>query len=372
MNITTNHVYIGNVDRLPQWAGLTDVEEPNNELKGEGLQKVVNKVRELIKNYLQLDSVNFLFGTGSSIHLGAASIQNIPEQAERDIEKSGDNELKEDFKKYITQLQKSLKDKNNAKKDDKFKDERGWDVIYDGTYIRDYKNIELKGDEIDSPKKHYGEICVMFELLLNYLTAISYQKDAENDKQGFERIHKLIDSLKGSLFKICDVHERTTSQRDLARIAGKGFKEAFASDKYIFHEKFLKSLMQRPLNLQRANIFTSNYDLAFEYAFDNLGIKYIDGFSGFHHRYFKPGTFNYDVFYPGSTTAGKVQRIEKVVRYFKLHGSISWVSDDERSSSNIYGIEEMPIELIKRKAKDGGERFSYGNLMGASDELCHG
>lgn len=47
MNITTNHVYIGNVDRLPQWAGLTDVEDPNNELKGEDLQKVVNKVRDL-------------------------------------------------------------------------------------------------------------------------------------------------------------------------------------------------------------------------------------------------------------------------------------------------------------------------------------
>ena len=75
--------------------------------------------------------------------------------------------------------------------------------------------------------------------------------------------------------------------------------DAFAQNKYIFHEKFLKSLMQRPLNLQRANIFTSNYDLAFEYAFDNLGIKYIDGFSGFHHRYFKPETFNYDIFYPG-------------------------------------------------------------------------
>lgn len=309
-----------------------------------------------------MDSVNFLFGTGSSIHLGAASIQNIPEQAEKDIENSEDNELKEDFKKYITQLQKSLKDKNNANKDDKFKDERGWDVIYDGTYIRDYKNVVLKNGEADSPKKHYGEICVMFELLLNYLTAISYQKDAENDEKGFERVHKLIDSLKGSLFKICDVHERTTSQRDLARIDEKGFEETFASDKYIFHEKFLKSLMQRPLNLQRANIFTSNYDLAFEYAFDNLGIKYIDGFSGFHHRYFKPETFNYDVFYPGSITAGKVQRIEKVVRYFKLHGSISWVSDEKRTSSNIYGIEEMPIELIKRKTKDNGD-FGYGNLM---------
>ena len=65
--------------------------------------------------------------------------QNIPKQAEKDIENSEDNELKEDFKKYITQLQKSLKDANEAKKNKKFTDERGWDVIYDGTYIRDYK-----------------------------------------------------------------------------------------------------------------------------------------------------------------------------------------------------------------------------------------
>ena len=147
------------------------------------------------------------------------------------------------------------------------------------------------------------------------------------------------------------------------RIKEKGLDAEFSRNKYLFHEKFLKSLMQRPLNLQRANIFTSNYDLAFEYAFDNLGIKYIDGFSGFHHRYFKPETFNYDIFYPGSTTAGKVQRIEKVVRYFKLHGSISWVSDGQRTPSNIYGIEEMPIELIKRKAEDKKDDFDYGNLM---------
>ena len=326
MNTEINHIYIGNIDRLPQWAGILTEEEVNDgELSDDNLHKVVGKVRELIKNYLQLDSVNFLFGTGSSIHLGAASIQNIPKQAEEDIMNSVDKELQEDFKKYITQLQKSLKDANAAKKDEKFKDERGWDVIYDGTYIRDYKKVEAKDGEKDVPEKQYGEICVMFELLLNYLTAISYQKNAENDKEGYERVHKLINSLKASLFNICDVHKRETSQRDLERIEKKGFKEAFATDKY-------------------------------------LGIKYIDGFSGFHHRYFKPETFNYDIFYPGSTTAGKVQRIEKVVRYFKLHGSISWVADNNHSSSNIYGIEEMPIDLIKRKANEGGD-FSFGNLM---------
>ena len=189
-----------------------------------------------------------------------------------------------------------------------------------------------------------------------------FQKEAEKADDESKRIQDLITALKKSLFTICDVHDRETNEKDLKRIREKGFEEEFKSNKYLFHEKFLKSLMQRPLNLQRANIFTSNYDLAFEYAFDNLGVKYIDGFSGFHHRYFKPETFNYDIFYPGSTTAGKVQRIEKVVRYFKLHGSISWVNDSQHTPSNIYGIEEMPIELIKRKAKEDNDSL-YGNLM---------
>lgn len=186
MNTEINHIYIGNVDRLPQWAGIsTDEDVKDGEIVDDNQQKVVGKVRELIKNYLQLDSVNFLFGIGSSIHLGAASIQNIPKQAEEVIVNSGDRELKEDFKKYITQLQKSLKDANDVKKDEKFKDGRGWDVIYDCTYIRDCKKVEVKEGEEAAPEKQYGEICVMFELLLNYLTAISYQKNAENDKKGF-------------------------------------------------------------------------------------------------------------------------------------------------------------------------------------------
>ncbi len=363
MKFKNNHIYIGNEDHLPTWSGHEGEITEHLELTDEEKSRSVLKIRELIKNYLQLDCVNFLFGTGSSIHLGAASIQNIPNQVEKDILDTGIKELQEDFNSYVKNLQKSFVDEHAPIKDVVFKNEKGWDVIYDGEYIRDYKkNISLVDGEKDSPEKHYGEILVMFESLLNYLTSILYQKEAENNHDDAKRVTNLINSLKKSLFNICDVHERTTSERDLNRIELKGFKEEFEKNKYIFHEKFLKSLMQRPLNLQRANIFTSNYDLAFEYAFDNLGIKYIDGFSGFHHRYFKPETFNYDIFYPGSSTSGKVQRIEKVVRYFKLHGSISWVKDENHSSNNIYGIEEMPIDLIKRKANDGG-KFGYGNLM---------
>lgn len=404
-DIKKNHVYIGNSDKAPEWVGLKQ-EEPTDEHRN----NLIAHIREKIKNYLQLDNVSFLFGTGSSIHLGAAGIQNIPSQVEKDIVSSDKDELKEDFKKYVIALQKPMLDKYHPKENEKFQDERGWNLVFDGTFIRNYeeeivkdkdadKKVEGENERIDEslekmedipgemmenlldetikdipkedPKddvqdedvsKHYGEILLQFELLLNYLTAMLFQKEAEKDDDESKRVQDLITALKKSLFAICDVHDRETSEKDLKRIRAKGLEEEFKRNKYLFHEKFLKSLMQRPLNLQRANIFTSNYDLAFEYAFDNLGVKYIDGFSGFHHRYFKPETFNYDIFYPGSTTAGKVQRIEKVVRYFKLHGSISWVNDNQHTPSNIYGIEEMPIELIKRKALENNNSL-YGNLM---------
>jgi hypothetical protein len=36
--------------------------------------KIIEKIRLLLKNYLELDNVSFLFGSGTSIHLGAVSI----------------------------------------------------------------------------------------------------------------------------------------------------------------------------------------------------------------------------------------------------------------------------------------------------------
>lgn len=354
--IRKNHVYVGNTDKAIEWSGFHEVDE-SSEATNEEKIKLVAQVRERIKNYLQLDHVNFLFGTGSSIHLGAAGIQSIPLQVEKDIMESGDAGLKKDFKKYVQALQSPLFNQYSPETDTMFEDDKKWKLISDGTFIRNYEEAE------DSNGKHYGEILLQFELLLNYLTAMQFQRDSEKNETESKRLQKLITTLKQSLFCICDVDGRTTNENDMRRIKEKGFEVEFNSNKYLFHEKFLKSLMQRPLNLQRANIFTSNYDLAFEYAFDNLGIKYIDGFSGFHHRYFKPETFNYDIFYPGTTTAGKVQRIEKVVRYFKLHGSISWVGNGAHTPNNVYGIEEMPIELIKRKANDKEDSFGYGNLM---------
>ena len=113
-------------------------------------------------------------------------------------------------------------------------------------------------------------------------------------------------------------------------------------NRYHYHEILVKKLLQRPVHLRRANLFTTNYDMAFDYALDNLGVHYINGFMGVHNRCFRPEVYDYDLYYPGQSAIGKVHRAEKVLRYYKMHGSLSWVSTPP-NASNTYGIKEIPL-----------------------------
>jgi hypothetical protein len=334
-----NKVFFGNADKLMYWAS-------------DGLDqgKILDKIRTMLKNYLELDNVSFLFGSGTSIHLGAVAIRNFPMEVEQHIM---DSDAKipgiiSAFKKVVKALQGEILDYgkgNLIAGTQTFEDRRNWKFSIQDDIVRDINS---------------GEIAIEYEKVLNYLIALEYVLAEDKSAVRNDFVSELIIVIKEGLFNACNLELRPVSQTVIDRKKASTFvKEREqgelleTSSKYIFHEKFLKALLQRPLNLRRANIFTSNYDLAFEYAFDRLGVHYIDGFSGFHKRFFKPETFEYDIFYPGSTTAGKVQRIEKVVRYIKLHGSMSWVNSDVRDANNLYGIEEKPLELIEKLDKKG-------------------
>jgi len=336
-----NKIFFGSTNKLAEWvsSNLTQTD-------------IISKIKNLLKNYLELDNVSFLFGSGTSIHLGAVAIRNFPIEVEEYIKKKdeedfiGDNTYKE-FTKTINSLQaENLKygREHLIHGTNEYKDEKGWKFKIEDDIVRD----------ADS-----GEIASEYEKVLNYLIAKEYVLREDKSTPFDSTISELITSIKEGLFSVCNIEKRSVSQVVIDRKKNSAFESQnqqgilLERNKYIFHEKFLKALLQRPLNLRRANIFTVNYDLAFEYAFDKLGIHYIDGFAGFHKRFFKPETFEYDIFYPGSTTSGKVQRIEKVVRYFKLHGSLSWINSELRDANNLYGIEEKPLELIESLEKKG-------------------
>lgn len=193
----------------------------------------------------------------------------------------------------------------------------------------------LKCDCEDSIRTYFGEgKDPSYEDLFNCLQADKYLKEKKGeDTKG---ICDVMMKMQQWLFQNCDtqkinLHSQYKSDSQLQK------------NRYYYHEAFIKKLLQRPNNLKRANLFTTNYDMAFDYALDNLGVHYINGFSGIHNRSFRPEVYDYDIYYPGQSVSGKVHRAEKVLRYYKMHGSLSWVST-ESSPSNVYGIKEVALD----------------------------
>lgn len=181
------------------------------------------------------------------------------------------------------------------------------------------------------PSPEYNKIS--YEDLFNCLQAEYFL----NDKKGTDNslVQADIITMQKWLYSHCNTNSV-------------GLHNAYKEDtklqhnKYHYHEVLIKKLLQRPNNLRRVNLFTTNYDMALDYALDNLGVHYINGFMGVHNRCFRPEVYDYDIYYPGQSISGKVHRAEKVIRYFKIHGSLSWI-ETEASPSNTYGIKEIPV-----------------------------
>lgn len=358
------------------------IEEDN--LCEENRKKYFDKIKLFLKKYLLLDNVNFLFGTGSSLHLGAESIQGIPQKILNDINSSVYNDIFLHLKckyeeKKVSEIKEILKqeekdffiweDKRNSLTD-KSKEKINKKIDEDKIKVINNK-ISLKNilnEVTEEEKKEIYKLGVEVKLedFLNYLFAIKYLMEKSeglivDEKLKYKELEGLISTIKHSLFELCDIDKiKLEDNIFLKKENNKEIKEIMEEEgKYTYHKSFLTSLLQRPLNLRRANIFTLNYDLAFEYACDELAIQYINGFVGFNERNFRPEVYNYDFFYPGDTTEGKVRRIERVIKYYKLHGSLNWIHKKE-SKNNPYGLYEIPIDLVRLKLDRNDE---LGDIM---------
>lgn len=88
--------------------------------------------------------------------------------------------------------------------------------------------------------------------------------------------------------------------------------------------------------IQRSNaaeVFTSNYDLLMEQAFEDRKVPYFDGFVGSHHTFFDLATMEQD------------SLPSRWARLWKVHGSINWWrsinGDVERRQSSETGDRQM-------------------------------
>ena len=105
------------------------------------------------------------------------------------------------------------------------------------------------------------------------------------------------------------------------------------------YKQFYRKLSLRDSNLQKPNVFTTNYDLFSERAMDNLGISYTNGFSGFVERFFNPSIFNYALAEQMDISSLKWSVIDSFIYLFKIHGSVNRV--EKESSNKLFSIQEL-------------------------------
>lgn len=193
---------------------------------------------------------------------------------------------------------------------------------------------ELKNECVLEITKYFGaDANPSYEDLFNSLQADLFLKKMKGED--YVEIEHSIVKMQKWLFEQCDTNNTTVNSNYTDDIK-------LQKNRYHYHEVVVKKLLQRPVHLKRANLFTTNYDMAFDYALDNLGVHYVNGFMGVHNRCFRPEVYDYDLYYPGQSVIGKVHRAEKVLRYYKMHGSLSWIASNP-TVFNTYGIEEIPL-----------------------------
>lgn len=113
------------------------------------------------------------------------------------------------------------------------------------------------------------------------------------------------------------------------------------------HELFLRKVARRSVRLQRTQLFTTNYDLAFEIAAQRARFNVIDGF-GYGGREFDGGSFDLD--YVRRRPHEQLALEPSVFHLLKLHGSVDWSLNGD-VIGKVSGTPERPVLIYPSAAK---------------------
>ncbi len=117
----------------------------------------------------------------------------------------------------------------------------------------------------------------------------------------------------------------------------------------VAHQGILRKLARRGVRKPRAKLFTTNYDLAFEYAARLQRFVIIDGFSHAAPPVYDRSQFGLDIV-RRDNAKDSPDYLDSVVQLYKLHGSLDW----RRTATEIIrsrGNEGKPVLIYPRDSK---------------------
>jgi hypothetical protein len=96
------------------------------------------------------------------------------------------------------------------------------------------------------------------------------------------------------------------------------------------HQAFLRKIARRGIRKPRARVFTTNYDLSFEFAARGHRFTVIDGFSHAAPSVYDQSNFGLDIVRRDNAKDAP-DYLDSVFHLYKLHGSIDW----RRTSTDV-------------------------------------
>ncbi len=116
------------------------------------------------------------------------------------------------------------------------------------------------------------------------------------------------------------------------------------------HAELLRRIARRSNRKIRTKIFTTNYDLCFEYAARKGRYVVIDGFSHTSPQVFDSINFSYDIVKRESHPESH-DYISNVFHLYKLHGSIDWEKNETTKEIKRVQKTKKPVLIYPRNTK---------------------
>ena len=297
--------------------GGKDLFAPRGEENTQNKDRIMREIKTRVGELLKVENMSILLGAGASSDCGGPMLSQIPIAIEKYLYEKG-TPNGEKIEKWLRLFYLAA----NVASEKKFHSN------LDKFITRRVKQI-CEGEEIDF-------LVVNYEKLLStlYVWSLAMSSGAKtlNIQDGF--------NFNKSDLDIC--LEETIN----ALVTECSLPKVGCYDDLTTHKLFMRKLLSRPTDLKRVNIFTLNYDELIEKAADAEGITLFDGFVGVNTRRFRPDSYEQDMHFSFDLEDSRSRRYDRVLRLYKLHGSISWRAV-ESSLDNPYGVESTGVEITK-------------------------
>ena len=125
-----------------------------------------------------------------------------------------------------------------------------------------------------------------------------------------------------------------------------------------YHRAILQKLVAARQPGQAAPwVFTTNYDLAIEWAAESIDLQVVNGFLGVHGRRFSPQSF--DLGYRNTQARGEARFGVYNIYLAKLHGSLTWREDAEQ----VYEVQALSAGQHIQKFLDDPAKAELGLMV---------